>query len=218
MFLVPLVQEFLDCQGGGQSLNQTVCAGEANQNGIPKPGIAAGLHTQPPPQRCHALQIRLIVEGFFPKCLLVTKPFAKTVGAVQNGDQEDVSALGIQHLPLWLGESRGDPERALTWHFPYYHPEVKFAQALPRIGIDDFALSQTRPQSAIRVGDWALLHFYENDRDELYRLTADLSQQKDQSAAEPARARALRQRLDAVLREQGARFAVPTHPTDKTSP
>jgi uncharacterized sulfatase len=119
-----------------------------------------------------------------------------------------VALDGRNVLPLWRGvpPEAADRDRALYWHFPYYHPETGFARALPAIGVDDFAVSQTRPQSAIRVGDWALLHFYENDRDELYRLDADLSEQHDRAAQEPERARDLRRRLDAALRDAGARM------------
>ena len=80
------------------------------------------------------------------------------------------------------------------------------AQALPQIGLNDFAVSQTRPHSTIHVGDWKLVHFYEGDRDELYRLSADASEQRDLASQEPARARDLRRRLDESLRGMGARF------------
>ncbi len=53
--------------------------------------------------------------------------------------------------------------RPLVWHFPYYHPEgIAFARAKPDIGINDFQVSQTRPQSAIRVGNYKLISFAED--------------------------------------------------------
>lgn len=99
------------------------------------------------------------------------------------------------------------------WHFPYYHPETGFAKARPQIGVDDFAVSRTYPQSAIRRGEWKLVHFYEDDRDELYRLPADLSERHDLAAREPQKARELRALLEAHLREVGARR--PTVPAAK---
>ena len=118
-----------------------------------------------------------------------------------------VALDGRNVWPLWRGDAAPlDRDRAFVWHFPYYHPETGFAQALPRIGVDDFAISQTYPQSAIRAGDWALVHFYEDNRDELYRLSADPAQADDLAAREPGRTRALRARLDATLRAEGARF------------
>jgi hypothetical protein len=56
------------------------------------------------------------------------------------------------------------------------------------------------------VGDWKLIHFYEDHRDELYHLAADLSEQRDLAAREPERARDLRRRLDDSLRSVNARF------------
>ncbi|MDO8542289.1 MAG: sulfatase [Opitutaceae bacterium] len=120
----------------------------------------------------------------------------------------DVTLDGRNVLPLWLGQrlDKADTERALVWHFPYYHPETGFAKARAAIGVDDFAVSQTRPQSALRVGDWKLVHFYEGNRDELYRLSTDPSEQTDLAAQEPAKARELRARLERELRAAGARL------------
>lgn len=115
---------------------------------------------------------------------------------------------GHNVLPLWRGErpARAEAQREFVWHFPYYHPETGFAKARPAIGVDDFAVSQTKPQSAIRVGDWKLVHFYEEDRDELYRLSTDPAEQRNLAVAEPARARDLRRRLDDSLRRMRARL------------
>jgi uncharacterized sulfatase len=121
-----------------------------------------------------------------------------------------VALDGRNVLPLWRGETPGPGKRARTfvWHFPYYHPETNFAKARPQIGVDDFAVSQTFPQSAIRHGEWKLVHFYEDNRDELYRPTADASEQNDLAAREPQKTRELRALLDAQLREVGARLPV----------
>lgn len=121
---------------------------------------------------------------------------------------------GRDVLPLWLGRrpTTADTERAFVWHFPYYHPETGFAAARAAIGVDDFGVSQTRPQSAIRAGDWKLVHFYEGDRDELYHLAADPSERRDLAAQQPARRRELRSRLDEHLRSVGARFPAAPKP------
>jgi uncharacterized sulfatase len=118
-----------------------------------------------------------------------------------------VALDGRNVLPRWRGErtEKSETARAFVWHFPYYHPETGFAAARPTIGVDDFAVSQTRPQSAIRAGDWKLIHFYEDDRDELYRLSQDPSEQHDLAARQPAKARELRARLDEQLNSAHAR-------------
>ena len=132
-----------------------------------------------------------------------------TLAAATNTALPDgVTLDGRNILPLWLGEAaaKSEAERPLVWHFPYYHPETGFAAARAAIGVDDFAVSRTYPQSAIRMGDWKLLHFYEDKRDELYRLTADPSEQNNLAAQEPAKARELRARLDAELHSVNARL------------
>ena len=118
---------------------------------------------------------------------------------------------GRDVLPLWRGDKAAmaaGRKREFVWHFPFYHPETGFAASKPQIGVEDFAVSQTRPQSAIRVGDWKLVHFYEDDRDELYQLPNDPSELKDLAAKEPSKARALRQQLDEHLRGVKARMPV----------
>jgi len=129
-----------------------------------------------------------------------------------------VTLDGENVLPQWRGESPASTaaaaaERVFIWHFPYYHPETGFAEALKKIGTDDFAISQTRPQSTILAGDWKLIHFYEDSHDELYRVSADPSEQRDLANAEPSRARALRQQLDASLQAMHARLPTAAGPS-----
>lgn len=113
---------------------------------------------------------------------------------------------GVDIRPLLRGGKEVARTQPMVWHFPYYHPEGKFEEAKPTIGINDFKTSQTRPQSAIRVGDYTLIHFYEGDRDELYHLADDLGEQRDLSAEKPKKTKKLRAQLDAYLKEAGARL------------
>ncbi|MCW1923402.1 sulfatase [Luteolibacter arcticus] len=100
-------------------------------------------------------------------------------------------------------------DRELVWHFPFYQPETGFEKAKRDIGVNDFAVSQTRPQSALRQGRWKLVHHYEGSRDELFDLAADPSEQKDLSRQEPQRAAAMRERLFSQLSDAGARMPRP---------
>jgi arylsulfatase A-like enzyme len=73
-------------------------------------------------------------------------------------------------------------------------------------------LSQIRQGSAaaLRVGDWKLIRGRDGER--LYRLSSDPGEQVDLRDAEPARARELAARLDALLAESAAlraSFAAP---------
>jgi len=95
-----------------------------------------------------------------------------------------------------------------VWHFPSYHPEGnKFGHSRNKIGVDDFAVSQTRPQSALRQGDHKLIFFEENRHVELYDLSHDISEQTDLSHTEPEKAEALKQDLFRYLENVKARRA-----------
>lgn len=129
-----------------------------------------------------------------------------TLVAAAGGKAADVDG---QPIDLTSHESSANTERPLLWHFPYYHPERGYGKALPMIGVDDFAVSKTRPQSAIRRGNDKLLWFAEEDRVELYDLQNDLSEQHDRSSSEPEKAAALKTVLQQMLSEQNARLAQP---------
>ena len=128
-------------------------------------------------------------------------------GATGAPPPAGVTLDGRNLWPVWRGEPAATEllTRPLLWHFPYYHPETGFAAARATIGVSDFAVSQTRPHAALRLGDWKLLHSFEDARDELYHLGRDPGEQTDLATREPARTRELRRRLDAALEEAGAR-------------
>jgi arylsulfatase A-like enzyme len=60
---------------------------------------------------------------------------------------------------------------AIYWHYPHYHP------------------GGATPYSAIRSGPWRLVHFYEDDRDELYDLAADPGKPRIWPPASPPKPR-----------------------------
>ncbi|MGK0239496.1 MAG: arylsulfatase A-like enzyme [Candidatus Pelagisphaera sp.] len=114
---------------------------------------------------------------------------------------------GVSLLPF-LEENDESVDRSLYWHFPYYHPEGnKFGRAKDSIGIDDFSVSKTRPQSAIRKGEFKLICFDENKRSELYNLVEDLSEQNDLSHDFPKKTQALKESLLNYLTSLDARRA-----------
>jgi uncharacterized sulfatase len=132
--------------------------------------------------------------------------------AAGTAPPHNVTLDGRNVLPLWLNQrpTAADLGRAFVWHFPYYHPETGFAKARATIGVDDFAVSQTRPHSAVRCGDWKLIHFYEDERAELYQLPTDPSEQRDLAGQELAKLRGLHQALDRSLHDASARFPTAT--------
>jgi len=58
----------------------------------------------------------------------------------------------------------------------------------------------------VREGDWKLIHFFEDDRVELYNLKNDLSEKTDLAATQIAKAAALRAKLDAWRTSVGAQL------------
>lgn len=93
---------------------------------------------------------------------------------------------GVSLLPLLKGGTI--PERALIWHYPHYGNQ----------GGD--------PSSIIRRGDWKLIHYYEDDHEELYNLKTDLSETTDLAAQHPEIVKALHTELFDYLNKVGAKF------------
>ena len=96
---------------------------------------------------------------------------------------------GVSLLPVMKGGSIAP--RPLYWHYPHYGNQGG------------------EPSSIIRDGDWKLIHYYEDGRDELYNLKDDLSETKDLAKAEEEKTRVLHNKLMAHLKAVGARFPIP---------
>ncbi len=151
---------------------------------------------------------------------------ARWPGEIEAASESDAPVIGYDLLPTFVdvaggavdsvdGESiRGvlqgtaqSTDRSLIWHFPYYHPERGYKDAKQSIGIDDFSVSQTRPQSALRRDQHKLLWFAEDDRVELYDLESDPGEQHDLSESAAEIAQALRSELQMKLKSMQARMA-----------
>lgn len=135
--------------------------------------------------------------------------FAEITGADSSSVKD-----GISLLPLLKGADAPSNERQLVWHFPYYHPETKYDLAPETIGINDGYTTKTKPQSAIREGNWKLIRFYDSDIEELYDLASDLSESTDLAATKIKVRERLAKELTTYLNKANARFAT-THPEFK---
>lgn len=93
---------------------------------------------------------------------------------------------GISLVPLLNGDQI--KERPLVWHYPHYGNQGG------------------EPSSIIRRGDWKLIHYYEDDREELYNLETDLSETTNIATNNPEKVKELSEELFAYLNEVGARF------------
>jgi uncharacterized sulfatase len=100
-------------------------------------------------------------------------------------------------------------DRELYWHFPYYHPEQGYGDAIDIIGVDDFAVSKTKPQSAIRRGNYKLIRFMEDTASELYDLSIDQGESRILTPHVTKIADDLADSLDAYLGRVQARIPQP---------
>lgn len=96
------------------------------------------------------------------------------VGADGEPDSPDSESLA----PLLRDPEATLGREAIFWHYPHYHP------------------GGATPYSAIRAGDWRLIHFFEDDRVELYHLAEDIGESRDLAPEMPEKASELRDRLD----------------------
>jgi arylsulfatase A-like enzyme len=115
--------------------------------------------------------------------------FFPTLAALA-GVKEAPAGDGVSLIPLLRRPAAKLGREALYFHYPHYY-------------------ATTSPVSAVRAGDWKLLEYFEGGRVELYNLKEDPGESRDRSAAEPARARALRGRLAAWRKTVGAQLPLP---------
>lgn len=169
------------------------------EGGIRVPMIARLTGTTKPASVCDA---RTIGYDLLPT-------FVEIAGGSETDGAQKID--GQSFLPQ-LGGGASDSARDLIWHFPYYHPETGFAKAREAIGVNDFAVSRTRPQSAIRRGNYKLLSFAEANRVELYDLDNDPSEANDISRRSPEITADLNSRLKTALEQMNARRAKPASP------
>jgi arylsulfatase A-like enzyme len=87
--------------------------------------------------------------------------------------------LGLDGMSLAaLLTGRGPaPQRGLFWHFPHYTNQG------------------SRPSGAMRQGDWMLVEYYDQEKDELYNLSSDPGESRDVAGGNPERATQMRAAL-----------------------
>lgn len=117
--------------------------------------------------------------------------FAEAFAWPEDGIERD----GVSLLPLLADKAANRqpnpwPRDALFWHFPHYYPRMT-------------------PGSAIRHGDWKLIHFYEEDRMELYNVHHDPGEQHDLADKLSEQRTQLRARLDNWRHAVGANAPTP---------
>ncbi len=121
---------------------------------------------------------------------VITMDLFPTVAALA-GAPAGAACDGENLVPLLGG--KGVPAReALYWHYPHYWNGGRLT-----------------PYSAIREGDWKLIHWYEHDGWELYNLAEDEGEQNDLASRMPEKVAALRGKLNAWMKSVDAQPPVP---------
>jgi len=111
---------------------------------------------------------------------------------------EGLKIDGASLIPVLTGGSL--PERALFWHYPHYGNQGG------------------APAAAIRRGNHKLIHWFEEDRVELFDLSTDLSEKNDLALARPDLVDALGAELKAWQEDVGAKFPSPNPNFDPAKP
>jgi len=114
-------------------------------------------------------------------------PTLLQLAGVTNSPKQIVD--GVSLVPLLAGGNIAP--RPLFWHYPHYGNQGG------------------EPSSIIRLGDWKLIHYWEDGRNELYNLAADIGERHDLSTTETNRAAELWSQLAAWLKSTGAKIPQP---------
>ncbi len=109
---------------------------------------------------------------------------------------------GQSILPVLTGKGTLD-ERPLFWHFPIY-----LEAYLKEGNQTQDPLFRTRPGSAIRLGDWKLIQYFENNDLELYNLKEDIGEKINRAETDPEKLNELLKILENWRKETKA--PVPT--------
>lgn len=108
---------------------------------------------------------------------VITPDFLPTLTEVVGGKlPEDATLDGVSFVPVLKGADHLDRE-AMYWHYPHYGNQGG------------------TPGAAIRVGDWKLIQFFEDNHTELYNLKSDPGEHRDLSKEQPDRVRAMQTKL-----------------------
>ena len=133
---------------------------------------------------------------------VINADFYPTLLSLANADRPNQILDGMDLSALFLEQEENDT-RDLFWHFPVY---LQAHHAPTDQGQDP--LFRTRPGSAIRSGDWKLIHYFEDDKYELYNLENDIGEQNNLAYKLPDKLNELKTKLQAWRQETGA--SIPT--------
>jgi len=95
---------------------------------------------------------------------------------------------GISLKPLLADKKKQLKRPSIFWHYPHYHSEG------------------ATPYSAVRHGDWKLIHIIETNTYELYNLKEDIGEKKDQASLYPKVVKQLAKELEKWKKDMNAQM------------
>ncbi|MCA8988705.1 MAG: sulfatase, partial [Planctomycetaceae bacterium] len=128
----------------------------------------------------------------------IRQPFYIYWPGVTTGGTTDILASGVDFLPTILEiagvdpsaenpvdgvslvpalRGKGMPDRKLYWHYPHYGNQGG------------------EPSAIVMEGDWKLIHYFEDGRNELYNVKSDVGEQHDLAGQSPEKVAAMAQDL-----------------------
>lgn len=141
-----------------------------------------------------------IVEGCTNSTPVMSADFLPTfidLAGVKTKHETD----GVSLTPLIDPATNGSIERPLFFFFPAY--------------LENYATTpgfRATPYSSVIKGDWKLIHFFEDDRDELYNIAQDVGETTDLTSSNSTKQKELRQLLNKWLIEVNAPITFQKNP------
>jgi arylsulfatase A-like enzyme len=133
--------------------------------------------------------------------------FFPTIIEVAGIDKPANKVLDGQSILPILTKKGTIKERPLFWHFPIYlEGGNKETQD---------SIFRTRPGSAIRLGDWKLIQYFENNDLELYNLKEDIGEKNNLTQANPMKSKEMLGLLEKWRRETNAPVPIELNPDFK---
>ena len=128
---------------------------------------------------------------------VVNLDFFPTFREMLGVELEEKLVDGINLIPLLEGKE--PPQRPLYWHFPIY---LQAYDGEKDDGRDP--LFRTRPGAVVRLGDWKLHHYFEDDGLELYNLKEDSGERNNLVEKNPEKTKELVNLLEQWRKEVNA--------------
>lgn len=146
---------------------------------------------------------------------IISVDFMPTIAELAGAELPSTQPVdGASIAPLLAGEP-ALADRAIFWHYPLYLSGGQGGKVLP-VAETNVMYWRAVPASAIRRGDWKLIHYFEDNSVKLFNVTEDISERHDLSEQDPERAQEL---LTQLRRWQQATEApIPTELNPKFDP